>query len=266
MHQSFVTLSPPPPTYGDGRGIAGLMCRVVTFGVLPQCRVSARLVILCKYTPMEVTIIKSRAMTLSRSLQCRAFSRALMDEKSLPPLFPISEVGGKWLQMTGALPVVHVYTLTSLLLTKQTLQMANKKENVCHAVLMWNSWRKQYILGKRNLFKPSQIEFRYFVRYTNIRSVYLLNLKYLFSIKTVNRYAALMSTNTHRIVTITLSFSRYCTRSCLTMKAGVGVAQKLLKKKKKKITIQLFDKVTSLKTIYKQFSGSGIPSLVPAQP
>ena len=27
-----------------------------------------------------------------------------------------------------------------------------------------------------------------------------------------------------------LSFSRYCTRSCLTMMAGVGVAHKLLKK------------------------------------
>ena len=29
-----------------------------------------------------------------------------------------------------------------------------------------------------------------------------------------------------------LSFFRYCTRSCLTMMAGVGVAHKLLKKKK----------------------------------
>ena len=31
-----------------------------------------------------------------------------------------------------------------------------------------------------------------------------------------------------------LSFFRYCTRSCLTMMAGVGVAHKLLKKNKKK--------------------------------
>ena len=38
---------------------------------------------------MEFTIIMSRAMTLSRSLQCRAFSRAMMDEKSLSPLFPV---------------------------------------------------------------------------------------------------------------------------------------------------------------------------------
>ena len=39
---------------------------------------------------MEFTLIKSRAMTLSRSPQCRAFSRAVMDEKSLSPLFPVS--------------------------------------------------------------------------------------------------------------------------------------------------------------------------------
>ena len=93
MHQSFVTTA-PPPTYGDGRGIAGLMCGVVTFRVPPQCRVSAGLVILHKYTPMEFTIIKSRALILSRSPQYRAFSRAFMDEKSLFPLFPVG--GGHW--------------------------------------------------------------------------------------------------------------------------------------------------------------------------
>ena len=42
-------------------------------------------------------------MTLSRSPQYKAFSRAVMDEKSLSPLFPVG--GGQWLQMTGALPV-----------------------------------------------------------------------------------------------------------------------------------------------------------------
>ena len=36
-----------------------------------------------KYAPFEFTIIKSWAMTLSRSSQCRAFSRALMAEKLL---------------------------------------------------------------------------------------------------------------------------------------------------------------------------------------
>ena len=86
MHQSFVTpaLAPPRPT-----GIAGLMCEAMTFWVPPQYRVNAGLVILCKYTPVKFTLIKSRAMSLSRSLQCRAFSRAVMDEKSLSPLFPV---------------------------------------------------------------------------------------------------------------------------------------------------------------------------------
>ena len=37
--------------------------------------------------PMK--FIKSRAVTLSRSPQCRAFSRAVMDEKPLSPLFPV---------------------------------------------------------------------------------------------------------------------------------------------------------------------------------
>ena len=52
------------------------------------------------------------------------------------------------------------------------------------------------------------------------------------------------------------------------MMAGVGVAHKLIKKKKekKKITIQIFDRATSVKTIYMQSSGTGIPSHVPAQP
>ena len=46
--------------------------------------------------------------------------------------------------------------------------------------------------------------------------------------------------------------------------AGVGVARKL-HKNKKKITIQIFDEATSFKIIYKQSSGTGIPSHVPAQ-
>ena len=50
----------------------------------------------------EFTIIKSGAMTLSRFPQCNAFNRALMDEKSLPPLFPVGGGGGQWLQMIGA--------------------------------------------------------------------------------------------------------------------------------------------------------------------
>ena len=42
---------------------------------------------------MEFTFIKSRAMTLSRSPQYRAFSRAVMDEKS-SPLFSVVGGGG----------------------------------------------------------------------------------------------------------------------------------------------------------------------------
>ena len=62
---------------------------------------------------------------------------------------------------------------------------------------------------------------------------------------------------------LSLFLYRYCT---LTMMAGVGVAHKLFKTNKKKITIQIFAEATSVKTIYKQSSGTGIPSNVPAQP
>ena len=48
-----------------------------------------------QYTPVAFTITKSRAMTLSRSLQCKAFSRAVMDEKSLSPLIPVDGGGGE---------------------------------------------------------------------------------------------------------------------------------------------------------------------------
>ena len=54
-------------------------------------------------------VIKSRAMSPSRSPQCRALSRALMDEMSSSPLFPVG-VGGQWLQMTGALDIQCVGT------------------------------------------------------------------------------------------------------------------------------------------------------------
>ena len=58
------------------------------------CRANAGLVILRKYTLVEFTIIKSRVMTLSRSPQCRVFSRAVIDEKLLAPLFPVGEGSG----------------------------------------------------------------------------------------------------------------------------------------------------------------------------
>ena len=104
MHESFVATA-PPPTYGDGWGIAGLMCKAVTFLVPVQRRVSAGLVIVRKYSPMEFTIIKSGAMTLSRSQQCRAFSRAVMDKRIKScrhRCSPWGWGGGQWLQITGA--------------------------------------------------------------------------------------------------------------------------------------------------------------------
>ena len=72
----------PTPTYADWRRIAGQWPNE-----FPR---SAGLVILHKCSPVEFNIIQSRALTLSRSLQCRAFSRVVMDEKSLSPLFPVS--------------------------------------------------------------------------------------------------------------------------------------------------------------------------------
>ena len=84
-----VSCNPCQPIYENGLGIVGLMCGAVIFCVSPRRRVSAGLVTLHKYTPMEFTIIKNRAMTRSGSPQCRAFSRAVMDEKSSPPLFPV---------------------------------------------------------------------------------------------------------------------------------------------------------------------------------
>ena len=46
-------------------------------------------------------------MTLSKSPQSMGFSRAVMDEKSLPPLFPVS-VGGAGLEGGGDAVVTNV--------------------------------------------------------------------------------------------------------------------------------------------------------------
>ena len=91
MHQSFVTIAHHLRGWA---GIAGLMCKAVTFCVHPQCRGSARLVLLHKYIPVEITIIKSGAMIVRRSPQCRAFNRAVIYEKSLSPLFPVGGGNG----------------------------------------------------------------------------------------------------------------------------------------------------------------------------
>ena len=50
--------------------------------------------LLHKYPPVEITIIKSGAMIVRRSPQCRAFSRAVIYEKSLFPLFPVDGGSG----------------------------------------------------------------------------------------------------------------------------------------------------------------------------
>ena len=74
---------PPHPTHGDGQGIVGLMCGALTFWV-PLCKCGA--CDITQSTPMEFTIIKSRAMTLSR-----AFSRAVVMKSHCP------HSGYKWL-------------------------------------------------------------------------------------------------------------------------------------------------------------------------
>ena len=80
MHQSSVTPA-PPPTYGD----SGANVRGNDLLSSPTVPGKSRACVLRKYTPVKFTLIKSRAMTLSRSPQCRAF----MDEKSSSPLFPV---------------------------------------------------------------------------------------------------------------------------------------------------------------------------------
>ena len=73
MHQSVVPPAPPP------------MGRAVTFWVPSQCQVhvSPGLVTLCKYTSMEFTYYKEQGYDAQQVPTVQAFSRAVMDEKSL---------------------------------------------------------------------------------------------------------------------------------------------------------------------------------------
>ena len=73
---------------------------------------------------MEFTVIKSRAMTLSRSPQCRAYSRAVMDEKLMSPLFVVGE-GGVVVTKIG---LIHAKNLSmqSCLSRKHFLQFQRK--------------------------------------------------------------------------------------------------------------------------------------------
>ena len=114
MHQSFVTTAPHQREWvGDSRANVQGTDLLIPLPLPLQCRVSAGFVIVHKYTQVEFTIIKSTAMTRSRSRQCRTFSRAAMNEMLLSLLFPVCVcVGGgrgagvaQWLQMIGALPV-----------------------------------------------------------------------------------------------------------------------------------------------------------------
>ena len=86
MHQPFIATADPPPHLrgwaGDSRANVRGSDLLSSPTVPGKCQA-------CKFI-----IIKSGAMTLSRFPQCRAFSRALMDEKSLPPLFPVGVWGG----------------------------------------------------------------------------------------------------------------------------------------------------------------------------
>ena len=86
-------------------------------------------------------------MTLSWSSQCRAFSRAVMDEKSLSPLFPVGGGGGggggQWLQMTGA--YIMAYLDEHKLLSYR--QHAFRKRHSCgtQSITVINDWAKSCI-------------------------------------------------------------------------------------------------------------------------
>ena len=86
------------------------------------------------------------------------------------------------------------YTLISLLLTNFAI-LCDIKENACYAVLIWNHLE---FMTTNNIFWAIEIflnlpRLRFDTRTFGL--VYLSNLKYRFSIKTVNRYKALLINN-----------------------------------------------------------------------
>ena len=89
MHQSFVTLLPPPThTYlwgwvGDSRANVWGSELLSSHTVSGKCQACA----FAQIYPVEIIIIKSGAMSIRRSPQCRDFSRAVIYEKPLSPLF-----------------------------------------------------------------------------------------------------------------------------------------------------------------------------------
>ena len=98
MHQSFVATAPPPHTYRDGRGIAGLMCRAVTFRVPPQCWA-------CDITqmyPRGIYYYKQQGYTLSRPRSAGLLAGLLWMKSCCPRYSPWGGGGGggsgyKWL-------------------------------------------------------------------------------------------------------------------------------------------------------------------------
>ena len=96
MHQSFVTPDPrpPPPNLRGWAGDSGANVRGNDLLRYPTVPSKCRTCDIAQIYPVKFTLMKSRAMTLSRSPQCRAFSRAVMDEKSLSPLFPVGRGWG----------------------------------------------------------------------------------------------------------------------------------------------------------------------------
>ena len=140
MHQSFVTIAPQPTTYGDGRRIAG-QWPFSSLAVPGMCRASD----LMQIYPMEFTITKSRVMTLSKYPQCRAFSWAVMDEKSLSPIFPVGVcVGGGVAR--GAL------VTNDWCITHERTGMKTLLPEVCLKTLMSHVMRLWYFSSSVNSF------------------------------------------------------------------------------------------------------------------
>ena len=96
MHESFVTPAPPHLHLRGWAGDSGANVRGNDLLSSPAVPGKCRACDIAQIYPVKFTLIKSRAVTLSRSPQYRAFSRAVMDEKSLSPLFPVGGGGGQW--------------------------------------------------------------------------------------------------------------------------------------------------------------------------
>ena len=100
VHQSFVTTAPPPHLRGfagDSRANVWGSDFLSSLAVPRKCRACD----IMQIYPRGIYDYKEQVMSLSRSPQCKAYSRAVMDEKSLSPIFPVG--GVQWVQMTGAL-------------------------------------------------------------------------------------------------------------------------------------------------------------------